>query len=151
MPLCAATPESAVSARARSRNIGWLNISSVPPASLLICAPGLGPGPQKFTSRSGSFTGNGRSSICSNNEKMAALAPMPRAIESTATAVMKGVLKSVRNASFRLRITRTSMDRWPVEDRLRMDGIEPALAQLLLVVQALRAALVFDGAAVEEP
>src|SRR5205814_632112 len=35
-------------------------------------------------------------------EKIAVLAPMPRASDSAATTVTKGVLKSVRSASFRL-------------------------------------------------
>src|SRR5688572_987870 len=57
-----------------------------------------------FTSRSGWCTGSGRRSISSNSEKIAVLEPMTSASESAATTVTKGVLKSVRRASFRFRV-----------------------------------------------
>src|ERR1043166_10033885 len=66
------------------------------------CEPGLGPGAPRLTSRSGAGTGSGRSRSWSKREKMAALAPMPSARETTATAVRNGVLIRARSASFTL-------------------------------------------------
>ena len=68
------------------------------------CEPGFGPGAAELTSRSGSGTGSGRSSIWLNSEKIAAFAPMPSASDTMATIVTNGVLKSVRSANFRLSI-----------------------------------------------
>ena len=50
------------------------------------------------TSRSGSFTGRARSITALIRLKMAALAPMPSASESTATAANPGFRRSVRTA-----------------------------------------------------
>ena len=60
---------------------------------------------KSITRRSGSCTGRAWISIWSKREKMAAFAPIPSASDRTATAVTKGVLRSVRNASFRLFIS----------------------------------------------
>ena len=49
-------------------------------------------------SRSGCFTGIGRNSVDSISVKMAVFAPMPRASESTATAVNPGLRRSIRKA-----------------------------------------------------
>ena len=46
----------------------------------------------------GFFNGSARSSMTSIRLKRAVLAPMPRASESTATALKPGVLASVRTA-----------------------------------------------------
>ncbi len=72
--------------------------------------PGLGPGAVRLTSRPGSGTLSGRSSTWSVSEKIAALAPMPSARESTATAVTNGVRNSVRKASLTLRIGDSGME-----------------------------------------
>ena len=62
---------------------------------------GFGPGAARLTSCPGSGTGRARSRIVLNIEKIAALAPMPRPSDSTATTVTKGVRQRVRRASFR--------------------------------------------------
>ena len=59
-------------------------------------------GAPRLTSRDGSCTGSGRSSISSNIEKMPTLAPMPSASDTMAIAVADGVRRRVRSASFRL-------------------------------------------------
>src|ERR1041384_6795893 len=64
--------------------------------------PGRGPGAPRLTSRSGAGTGSGCRRSWSKSEKMAALAPMPSARETTATAVTNGVLIRARSASFTL-------------------------------------------------
>ena len=51
--------------------------------------PGFGPGAARLTSRAGSGTGSGRSSIWLNSEKMAAFAPIPSASDTIATMVTK--------------------------------------------------------------
>src|SRR5260221_10766447 len=75
------------------------------PARPQLWLPGFGRDPLTLTSRSGWYTGSGLRSIWSNAEKMAALAPMPSARDSTAMAVTNGDLASVRKASRRFRIT----------------------------------------------
>ena len=82
----------------RSRYIGQLNTDSQLPASLHDVEPALGPGALRFARRCGCGTGSGRSSVSSNMEKMAELAPMPSASESTAMAVTTGFLKRTRRA-----------------------------------------------------
>src|SRR6266699_3475689 len=66
--------------------------------------PAFGNGSARLTSWSGSGTGSGRSRIWSNSEKIAALAPMPSASDTTAMPVTNGVLKRVRKASVTCRI-----------------------------------------------
>src|SRR5262245_24539826 len=66
--------------------------------------PGFGPGALKLTSSDGSGTASDCSSTRWNTEKIPAVAPMPSASETMATAVTNGVLKSVRTANWRLRI-----------------------------------------------
>src|SRR4051812_46376392 len=68
---------------------------------LQLTAPGFGPGALKLTSRFGSATGSGCSSMRSNIEKIAAFAPMPSASDTMATMVTNGVLKSVRKANLK--------------------------------------------------
>jgi hypothetical protein len=74
------------------------------PLSLQDVEPYIGPGAARLTRCWGSGTGSGFKSTWSVREKIAALAPMPRARESAATAVTNGVRNSVRKASFTLRI-----------------------------------------------
>ena len=52
----------------------------------------------RSTSRSGSRTGSGRKSAWSTSEKMAEFAPTPSPIESRATSVNAGFLRSMRSA-----------------------------------------------------
>jgi hypothetical protein len=51
---------------------------------------------QTITSRSGSANGSGRSSTALTTEKIAELAPMPKASATTATSVKPGFFKSIR-------------------------------------------------------
>ena len=67
-------------------------------------SPASGPGAARLTSRAGSGTGSGCSSIWLNSEKIAAFAPMPSASDTIATIVTNGVLNSVRSANLRLGI-----------------------------------------------
>ena len=53
---------------------------------------------QTMTTRSGSANGSGRSSTASTVEKIAVLAPIPRASAPTATAVNPGEWRSSRSA-----------------------------------------------------
>src|SRR6185436_6563599 len=81
--------------------------TSIPPALLLDCEPGFGRGADKFTRSVVCATaGMGRSSSSLKSEKIAALAPIPRASDNAATMVTNGDLKSVRRASLTLRIGR---------------------------------------------
>ena len=72
------------------------------PAWLHEFEPCFGPGAARLTSRSECGTGSGRSNIWLNSEKMAEFAPMPSASDTMATIVTKGVLNSMRRASFKL-------------------------------------------------
>ena len=72
---------------------------------------GLRPRRRRFTSSCGAGTGSGRSSIWLNNEKIAALAPMPSASERIATEVTNGALNRRRKASFRLVMVSTLDER----------------------------------------
>src|SRR5215471_11538521 len=54
----------------------------------------------------GFLTGSNRSRSSSNRLKIAVFAPIPRASESTATAVNIGLLRSERKANFRLENSR---------------------------------------------
>ena len=62
------------------------------------------PGRRAATSRSGSCTGRSRTSTWSISEKIAVLAPMPRASVSTTTAVKPGFLTKLRRAWRRSRL-----------------------------------------------
>src|SRR5258705_13937927 len=64
----------------------------------------MGPGAERLTNSLGDATGRGWQRSWSNKEKIAALAPMPSARESTAMAVTKGVLSNIRAASLIFRI-----------------------------------------------
>ena len=61
--------------------------------------PLRGPGDTKLTSLSGSCTGSGRNNMLLKIEKIATLAPMPSATDSTAMAVTMGVFSSDRMAN----------------------------------------------------
>src|SRR4029450_2751383 len=98
---CAAMPVNDCCSRSRSRNIKYVNTASLLPALLVDVEPCFGPLDSKLTSRPGCSTGSACRRNWLNNEKIAALAPMPSARDRMATDVTKGVLNSVRRASRR--------------------------------------------------